>query len=273
MKRLNVLSREYKIMLRADPFGGTEAEVLQAADRFWRDFAAAIEDVVPSVDGRLDTIEKRRTIRFFDTPEKRLRTNDYVFRERCDVDGSAREVTLKYRHPDRYLAEGRDMKAEHAERGKTKFEEDIKPPFLKLFSHSTKQPVEAELELDRMQRPAELFPDLAGRLDDFVEDEPLEAVGGFTAFELVVEGASFRIRKDPEIDADCGLVVWYDDANRTEPVVAEFSFKYESEDEEYTPSMARRAYDAFRSLQSLDAWIDPDSQTKTAFVYGQRRHK
>ena len=52
------------------------------------------------------------------------------------------------------------------------------------------------------------------------------------------------------------------------PLVAEFSFKYADDKENYSGKMARRAYDSFMGIQDrLGAWVDNKSMTKTAYVY------
>lgn len=76
-------------------------------------------------------------------------------------------------------------------------------------------------------------------------------VGGFIAYERVVKGTSFPIRKDPETHAECSLTIWYPDEAGGKPAAAEFSFKYEDPEEGYTAKMSKRAYDAFMAIQSL----------------------
>jgi hypothetical protein len=70
------------------------------------------------------------------------------------------------------------------------------------------------------------------------------------------------------VDAECGLIVWYDDNGaRDKPVAVEFSYRYGNKDEEYGGGVTRRAFDTFDALQSLTKWVDPKPRTKTAFVY------
>ncbi len=272
MKQI-VSSREYKVMLKAERFTGSESDLLGSAEDFWSAFKSAIADSVLDTDGSLDEIEKRRTVRFYDTQDHhRLRKNDYVFRERCDCDTNERQVTLKFRHPDRYIAQDRNMAAADEDIGKTKFEEDIKHPFLKLFSFSTKQPIPKDKNLNRMDDPFGLFPGLKDRLIPAVdEDEPIDVVGGFTARELVVTGADFQIGEDPKVEAECGLIAWYDDGgDHAVPLLVEFSFKYKDKKEAYDGKVAQRAYDVFQSLvKRLPEWTKPKGQTKTAYVYSR----
>lgn len=272
MNRQKVKSREYKIMLRAGEFHGGEDLVLEKANQFWTDFAKAVAQMEIAADGTLDTINKRRLIRFFDTMGHRLRKNGYVFRERVDVeDESDREVTLKFRHPDRYLAQDRNMDARKDAKGKpkTKFEEDVKPPSTRLFSFSTTQKI-GDRNLNRMDDPAELCPGLEPQLDEFDEDEEILPVGRFTARELVVEGAGFQIGKDRDVVTECALVVWYDaDGSDEDPEVVEFSYKYGDDDERYRGVPAGRAHDVLMLLQGerFLSWVDTASKTKTGFVY------
>ena len=72
MNRLPIVSREYKVMLRAAKFAGAEPALLAAAAAFWSDFSRAIEEHIIDVNGSLRTITKRRRIQFLDTPSADL---------------------------------------------------------------------------------------------------------------------------------------------------------------------------------------------------------
>lgn len=160
----NVTSREYKVMLKKERFVGMHVDLLKSAGDFQKDYKAVIRNIVFDTDGSLDKIKKQRTIRYYDSTDQRLRKNNYVFRERIDLSTEKREVTLKFRHPDRYISQNRNMAATDVENGKTKFEEDIKLPFLKLYSFSTKQPIADCKSQNMMKDPGELFPDLKKRI-------------------------------------------------------------------------------------------------------------
>jgi hypothetical protein len=269
MGKERVISREYKVMLRAPRFAGDEAALLRCAGEFWRDFEQAIGSVALDTDGDLDTVTDRRTIRFYDTADRRLNRQSYIFRERVSLETGDREATLKFRHVDRYVAQDRRMEARQADAGRAKFEEDIKPPFVTLYSFSTTQPISGDRNLNKLEDVAQLFADVADSLDEFDEDAELQVVNGFTARELVVKGGRFRLDARPERDAECALIIWYDhDGDARAPVVAEYSFKYGDDEEEYTRKMAQRAHAVFDALQErLAAWLDPESMTKTAYVY------
>ena len=270
MKQI-VVSREWKVMLKTTRFYGSRSTLQKAAQMFWRSFSNSIEGIAIGVDGSLTAIEKQKTVSFYDTGGRHLHSNNYLFRERVDVDAEEREVTLKFRHPDRYVSQDRDMASARPEEGVTKFEEDIKLPFTTLYSFSTTQPISRGKTLDRLRDVVALYPGIKKRLGSVPKDEPIEIVGSFIAREIVIAGASFRLERKPKREAECALIVWYGDAGQEDkPVVVEFSFRYGNKHEEYERDAALRAYDAFGAMQkSLADWIDPDAATKTAFVYEQ----
>jgi hypothetical protein len=222
MKRQDVTSREYKVMLLPDRFPGAEEEARPQVDRFWTDVGRLLEPLDIPTYGAFDRVKAHRRIRFFDTVDHSLNGRRYVFRERIDIDTDEREVTLKFRHPDRYVAQDRDMDGRADGDTKTKFEEDVKPPFVSVFSYSTTITVDADHDLAVVQH---------------------------------VAGA---------------MVIWHDDDDpTTPPVVAEFSFKYGDDQEDYQGSVAHDAHDALHALHTdLAEWVHPEPRTKTVFVYG-----
>jgi hypothetical protein len=270
MSKVNVSSREYKIMLKAQRFAGDEEQVLRAAAQFWDECARTMGPLVLGLLGDLNEIHARRAIRFYDTPDRRLNDNLYIVRERAGLDGNSREITLKFRHPDRYIAADRDMRSALNGKVKTKFEEDIKPPFQQLYSFSTTVEVPADHKLGKIKHVVNLFPGFKAAFRGFTDDEPLGIVEDFTARELVVGGGSLYLGKRYDVHASCVLVVWHDHLKEGGvPAVAEFSFKYGDKGETYGGGTVRRAYDAYQALQlKMPEWTDTASKTKTAFVYG-----
>jgi hypothetical protein len=268
MARLDVKSREYKVMLLPEAFAGSEHELGRTTDRFWAQVVEAVEQHDIPSKGRFDEVKAHRRIKFFDTEAHGLNAARYVFRERIDVDTGAREVTLKFRHPDRYVAADRDMGAKVDGEVETKFEEDIKPPFVSVFSYSTSVPVDSDADFSKVDDVVELFPGLRGELRKDV-DGKLRVVHEFCARELVLVGA-FLLLGRRDIEAKCAMVFWHDaQANESTPVCVEFSFKYGDDDEDYQGTVTRDAHDVLQTLNSeLKDWVHPDPTTKTALLYG-----
>ncbi len=267
-KRKNVTSREYKVMLLASRFDGDETTLNSTIDVFWKEFGEALEALQIPVEGSFNQVKARRLIRFFDTDAHQLNADQYIVREREDVATGEREVTLKFRHADRYVAADRQMQPAEESGSKTKFEEDVKPPFVSVYSFSTTQPLESGKVIERLRDVAEMFPGLPEDLDDLPGDAPLVLVSDFVGREIVLEGASVLLGKH-DVGSECAIVAWYDEGEQdTTPVVVEFSFKYGDDLEDYRGSIARDAYTVLDLLQNtMTEWVDPNPVTKTAFVY------
>jgi hypothetical protein len=254
-------------MLKPERFAGTEDEVRLVVDAFWQEVGRLLEQLDIPTEGAFDEVKAHRRIRFFDTAERGLNGRRYILRERIDVESEERQVTLKYRHADRYVAQDRDLDAKHHEDAESKFEEDVKPPFVSVFSYSTSVKVDADHDFGQVEKVTDLFPGLAGELED-IDSGDLAVIRDFCARELVLVGASVLLGKR-DIEAECAMVIWHDDDDPdTPPVCVEFSFKYENEEEDYRGSVARDAYDVLQVLGTkLTDWVHPDPVTKTAFVY------
>jgi hypothetical protein len=269
-------SREYKFMLQAPRFAGAEADLVAKMGTYWQDFSAAVSAAGVPTDGAL-SLSKHRSVIFYDTAARHLNNRDvlfrdYVFRARKRADGSAK-VTLKYRHPDRLVAEDRNMRAskKRLKKLETKFEKDIKPVegrMRSLYSYSSSGRTRGDFSVRTVGDIMAWFPGL--KLDLEVDKkEPVTPVGGFMARELVMTGG--RLHFGGAQIAECAAVLWYDASEHsTMPVVAEFSFRHPAEATKaasFTAPEARAAYRAFRTALALDAWVAPRQQTKTAYVY------
>src|SRR5688572_4241081 len=156
MNRQRVISREYKIVLKPENFSGNESGLKEKAHSFWADFQKIIKALINVTRGNLDVINKKREIRFYDTRDFILHKGNYIFRERKNFSDDKREVTLKFRHPDRYVSQNRDMRSRKKVKADTKFEEDIKAPFLTLYSFSTTLPITGKEELKKLKHIAKL---------------------------------------------------------------------------------------------------------------------
>ncbi len=133
-------SREYKMMLQASKFNGSAEQLSESATALWQDLASVILPNAIAVSGTEDVSRRRRQVRFLDTDDHWLRQNDYVVRERTDLDSNERQLTLKFRHPDRFYSQDRTMEPSKEFDHDMKFEEDIKPAFQSLYSYFRYRP-------------------------------------------------------------------------------------------------------------------------------------
>ena len=271
MKRQDVQSREYKIMLRSSRFMGGAAQLAHRASDFFGDLTNALAPLPVATGGRFEDNGKRRQITFWDTARQHLNEAGYICRQRENLDAGDREVTLKFRHSDRHVSQDRDMSAARVERAKTKFEEDIKKPFVSLYSFSTTVPAVGKRPFRRLGDVARLFPGLEADMRRRDRDEEVVLVNDFTARELVLQGAKIKLSKKPKVHADCALIVWYrGEREASQPVAVEFSFRYGDDDEQYSGELAAQAFASFAAMQrDLKQWLSSTSLTKTALVYGK----
>ena len=209
--------------------------------------------------------QKSRQIVFLDTPDLTINLNGLVFRQRRDIQSGEAEYTLKCRSPDRYVAAGAQVQPLGRRNAKIKLEEDIAAPFVVRFSHSgtAKGPV---AQPKNLKQATKLFPALGKLHRDDNLCSPTLALRPVNALRLraVLKGPSFRLHN---VDAEVALILWTD-GKRGRPLVAEFSYRYESEAEQFSATTARVAMLLFERLQRLD-WFVPDGPTKPATYTAQ----
>ena len=281
--------REYKLMLDPEKFSGTPS--VDAANQFWKDM------LKPIIEDRLDErnngeprhknkfeLDEERIVRFFDTGDCDLDRQGYVFRERFDLkngheDFSKREVTLKLRTPDLFIAAGTSMEAADDD-AEEKLEEDIgvllvrakggsgeehavvaDPPSMRsLFSRSVSQPLAAGVtlasldDLVELSQPRDL--EVADGRDDLKQGDPIR--------EWVFKGAEVDLGEN--LDAEFALTLWFlEESSSATPAIAEISFKYDTRDGNVAPEAAQRAMTLFLAMQEELEWASPERATKTSF--------
>lgn len=247
-------SREFKVMLEPSLFSGDSApqmlEFLQ--DEILRRFPMQAEDT------ELDELRRERTVQYLDTPGScELRASGYTLRDRREDD--EREVTLKFRSPERYLASAGDVEASDDD-ADTKFEEDIKPGYASVFSRSTDVPLDFDDRVTALGDAAELYP----VLDDLdTATDTLEPVGGLTIHERTYGRLKYDLG---EFKAKMDVTLWYIDPD-AEPVVAELSFKYEEDEDDFDVPSVQNGLRLFQVIQGLQQWRAEKSRTKTSFAY------
>ncbi|MED5525416.1 MAG: hypothetical protein VX447_11795 [Pseudomonadota bacterium] len=263
MANPDVTSREYKLML--SPANFTFAGEQAQADQYAAAFESAVQSAINrSVSGNL-TLKKVRTVSFYDHPGScPLRALGYSFRQRTEEGDT--ELTLKFRSPDRYIADFEDVSSS-AGGSESKLEADItaksRDSFTVIYSHSTtvlsNRTVNAGDDINTLYSG---FAD-AQYLSDSLS---LARVGGLVVYERVYKGLVLDLGS---IDAELSLTLWYSQSpsGALRPMVAEASFKYEDASADYTQKVVQRAKQAFEAMQSLSAWNQPDGTTKTQAVY------
>jgi hypothetical protein len=259
----DVTSREYKLMLKAEQFSyqseaSDVASLMQAAE-------TVIEQAIGRDVSGTPALAKQRDVRFYDTPSScRLKGMGYSFRERIDNGDS--EVTLKFRSPDRYISDFEDVSSDTSG-AETKLEADVGAnsslDFKVVYGHSTKAP-----NTRTINEVADINAHFPGFENDYglSDSLPLAVVGYLTVREHVYRNVTIDLG---QFDAEISVTLWYQGTPTTgqSPLVAEISFKYEDPSADYTRKVVNRAKTAFEALQGLSAWVDPDSMTKTAFIY------
>ena len=259
----DVISREYKLMLDNQRFD--YASELSQVSSLLADAETAVEAAISRSVSGTPSLAHARTVRFFDsTPDCDLRRLGYSFRER--VENGQSEVTLKFRGPDRYIADFEDVSSSTSG-AETKLESDVGAtsgiPFKVVYSHSTKAP-----NTRTINEVKDINVTYPGFETDYAlaDNLPLSAVGYLTIGERVYKGVFIDLG---QFDAEFSVTLWYQGtpSGPQVPLVAELSFKYADSSADYTRKVVNRAKTAFEALQGLSNWTAPDSQTKTAFVY------
>lgn len=272
-----ITSREYKLMLNADRFKNRK----EGADAFWELAAALVEEQGGKAKKKIE--EKERRVWYLDTPDFELRRAGYVLRLREEMEAAKRfKLTLKFRHPDRYLSASRNVAVSAAGQAAsdditTKFEEDILRQSVSKFAHSTSIHLADRPNLDTLADVINIFAGLE-RLN-IPGTTSIATVNNFEAHEIKRESGKFNFGQKPKVKP-C-LSFWYcPDQTGNLPLVAEFSFDYDVLDEEMTRltqhpdqleqfplPVVKAANDFFNALQDRQEWFDFEGTTKTAFAY------
>lgn len=265
---LPVTSREYKLLLNTDRFTDRKAGA--------EHFRELVEFLARQHGGEVverQREEIRRVTEYYDTTAFALQHHGFCLRLREEQgDGGAKYcLTLKYRAPDRYLAAAQDVAT--AKKGKTKFEEDILPPFVSKFARSVSLKLDARPDLATFGDLVEIFPGLKAL--DIHAATALQRVNGLRACEIARHLGKLRFGGAPEVKL-C-LSFWYlAEDDHSPPLVVEFSYDYDLPDrddkdkdrlEQYPYPTVEGTDRLFASLQKQDGWVRLHGTTKTAYAY------
>lgn len=267
-----ITSREYKLMLNTDRFKDREEGI--------EVFLRLIEFLIKKEGGTIKKIQNKkedeeiRLTSYLDTPELALRQQGYSLRLR-DEDKAENnfQINLKYRSSDRYIAAARDLSCTY-EKNDHKFEEDILPPFVSKFSHSTSIKTSEMPDLNKVKKLVALFPGLKELPID--EKTEIKTINDFQVYEVVRKLCQFRFGEELLTIKAC-LSFWYfTDKMNDWPLVGEFSFDYDLPEEKeesngenlemYPSQTVEGANRLFGAVQSQAGWINFNTTTKTAFA-------
>ncbi len=276
-----ITSREYKLILNTNRFRNR----IEDSDGFMAFIAMLIENQGGKVTGESE--EKERQVWYLDTPAFVLRQNGFVLRLRKEMEATKQfKLTLKYRHPDRYLAaDSRVLVSAEAEAKykednsdiETKFEEDILHHFATQYARSTSIRMDGSPILNTLADAIAIFPGLKALPNP--DNTPLAKVNGFVAHEVKRESGKINFGQKPKLKP-C-LSFWYlsNKVNRY-PLVAEFSFDYDvlsgerrrlekhsDRLERFPLPIVNKADGFFKEIQGHLSWFDFKGSTKTAFAY------
>lgn len=290
--RIGLEAREFKLLI--DPSWLKGAPSRGRANAFFR---AHIEPIIAAELGeerkgsRFDE-DERRVLRFWDTPDGLLARQDFTLRERVAAaddkkDRARREMTLKLRTPDLFLAAATRLPGARRD-AESKFEEDVAPlevaepsgrvaladprSIRSRFALSTKQTVGTRSAFVSLDKAFAHFPTLEENLvagGVAVPEGPAELTPGFTVREFVAKGATVDLGK--KVTGEFALTIWDFETGAPRPRIAEISYKCPLPNGRLSANVARRALRLFLAMQlRLGDLIDLSATSKTALALGKR---
>ncbi|MBI4864842.1 MAG: hypothetical protein HY815_31980 [Candidatus Riflebacteria bacterium] len=260
-------SREYKMLLRPDPF--------EHPRRGARELWALVKEVagnegvkVTDDPGGLED-PKTRYLLFLDTRPFDLFTRGFVLRRRQDEKFKddrevTFELTLKFRSADPGQAFDQAVSPDPSCGGKTKFEEDViaqAGSLRSVFSHSGTVELE-EPWMNTLEDYARIFPPLASL--SLGPQARLDRVNDVTVEERVFSPGVLDFGKGPV--AGVSIAVWFKN-KQDHPLLAELSYKCKFATAAEAQVEAPRRFLTALQKKLKDRILA--GQTKTGMVYKQ----
>jgi hypothetical protein len=272
-------SREFKLILKP---------------KLFQDINAGIEKVQKVIDLEVEKLNgifkpeqdlklKQRNTYYLDTSDFALKSKNFFLRIREDTEPPKYDITLKCRHPDRYISSAYDFSDSIIH--KVKFEEDIIAPHVSKFSTSVNLEQDLEPKFNSIEVIKSTFPGLSSY---DLGDGKLLKVNNFEAKEISVSLGKITYdrtkgKKEDEDKIKLLLNFWYFPKNEGLPVIVEFTYSYKvievdsvSEKnknkereliEEFPLSLVNNTYEFYKSLQDTEIADLRASKTKTEFAY------
>jgi hypothetical protein len=277
-------SREFKIMLQTDHFTDRKKGI--------KEISTVIESLIEKQDGKFEATnnydEVERKTWFLDTNAYELYCDKkFLLRIRKKKGSGVYDVTLKCRHPDRYVCALYDLSV--AEDAETKFEEDIitgkitdgSVTSISKFSLSATLEDTEIPDFKKIKDLVSTFPNL--ELGGIGSNEPLAVVNNFKATEISSKiGAITFLDDDTDVVPELNL--WYSPMEDEKPLIIELTFKCKATKqdkdkdkdkemflEKYPKKLVLGVSKFYESLQKCNNIIDLDTtKTKTDYVYQKK---
>jgi hypothetical protein len=266
-----IVSRELKLMLKAKKFGNRDKAIKKKV-------IPAIKSQIQKQGGNIkeDVEEKECRVWYLDTQRHELNRNHNFFL-RIREEQNSYDITLKCRHPDRYVSASYDLShpSDHPRlriRG-FKYEEDITTPFQSKFSSQAKFEDHKKPELRTFQDILTLYPDLKSL--NITPDKNLKKVNKFVAKEISYKLGGIVFADGNNIVSEMSM--WYLSDKDKSPAIVELDFDCNAQEtaesnqislEEFPLSLIKNVNNLYSSLQR-ETFVDLDiSKTKTEFAYG-----
>jgi hypothetical protein len=272
------MSRELKLMLKPSLF----VERVETIEKVNQIIARHSKQIGCRFDESNKPFEEVKTM-YLDTQNHDL-NEKFNFFLRIRKEPDEYDITLKCRHPDRYMAASYDLsapiKVPHLKFKEYKFEEDIttastqnksalKPTFYSKFSSQAKFESKDKPELDKFQVIKSIYPKLKIGIPT---DESLMRVNDFEAKEISWSLGHVIDAEGDEIKSEMSM--WYLSDNSNQPVIVELDFDCKAVEvteklslEQFPSQMIEKINHLYRSLQDETIVDLTMSKTKTEFAY------
>ena len=258
-------------MLKAKKFGNRDKAIKKKV-------IPAIKSQIQKQGGNIkeDVEEKECRVWYLDTQRHELNRNHNFFL-RIREERNKFDITLKCRHPDRYISASYDLShpAVHPRlRFKGfKFEEDITTPFYSKFSSQAKFEDRKNPELKTFQDILSIYPNLKSL--GITPDKNLKRVNKFVAKEISYKLGDIVFGDGNKIVSEMSM--WYLSDKDKSPVIVELDFDCNAQEivesnqkslEEFPLSLIENVSNLYSSLQR-ERFVDlVISKTKTEYAYG-----
>ena len=254
--------KEYKMLFKTEFFQDYE----EGMNRLWEAVKKVAGEKGLSIKEKDSLKIKGPTyIAYLDTENFSLYNSGYILRQRQEYkigeynSQKPLELMLKFRNSDMETAVSKDLTASGEFEGNTKFEADIiagKNNLRTVYSKSTK--------VDLNNIPGEALSDYIAIFPlletlNIESSEKIQIVNGKIMEEYEMKPG--KVDFGNNIKSKISISVWYyqGESNADRPVIAEFSFKYKSDD--------TKGEDFIKALQKeIPKWIE-EGKTKTEIIY------